>query len=236
MKKILLIVAVLQLLLVNGGIGKEISVPLTYAEKANSDSAVLSWSNVEKHLLYTFVRANGEKRKFYYVIPEDALGQLWYVDDSNGVPKRIPTKYNRYNDGTDQFEDGFPQMKYLVSPGGKKLYVATTVLANSDGWVTDYQLFLIDCENLSVSIIAECAAIMVTDQGFKIAECRLTNENDAKTTVDEIWAIHNVYLDWQGKIIVDDKEHEYDDNMMVKNYSTKKKSGMLLVKGFCDVK
>ena len=118
----------------------------------------------------------------------------------------------------------------------KKLYVATTVLANSDGWVTNYQLFLIDCESLSVTMIVECAAIMVTDQGFKIAECRLTNEKEAETTADEIWAIHDVYLDWQGKIIVDDKEHEYSDTRMVKKYSTKKKSDMLLVKGFCDVK
>ncbi len=57
MKEILLIVAVLQLLLVNGSIGKEISVPLTYAEKANSDSAVLSWSNVEKHSTCTVENA-----------------------------------------------------------------------------------------------------------------------------------------------------------------------------------
>ena len=72
--------------------------------------------------------------------------------------------------------------------------------------------------------------------GKKIAECRLTNEKEAETTVDEIWAIHDVYLDWQGKIIVDDKEHEYSDTRMVKKYSAKKKSDMLLVKGFCDVK
>lgn len=82
-----------------------------------------------------------KNRKFYEFISEDSLGQLWYVDDGNEVPKRILTKYDRYNEGTDQFEDGFPQMKYLVSPDGKKLYVATTVRANSDGWVTDYQLF-----------------------------------------------------------------------------------------------
>lgn len=72
--------------------------------------------------------------------------------------------------------------------------------------------------------------------GKKIAECRLTNEKETETTADEIWAIHDVYLDWQGKIIVDDKEHEYSDTRMVKKYSSKKKSDMLLVKGFCDVK
>jgi len=236
MKKIILIAVVLQLLFVNGGIGKEVSVPLIYDENANNDSAVLNWSNVEKHLLYAFVRSNGEKRKFYYVIPEDALGQLWYVDDGNGVPMRIPTMYDRYNDGTDYFEDGFPQMKYLVSPDGGKLYVVTTVFANSDGWVTDYQLFLIDSESLDVSIVVECAAIMASDQGFKTAECRLTNEKEAETTADEIWTIHDVYLDWQGKRIVDDKEHEYDYETMVKEYSAKNKHDMFLVKGFRDVK
>lgn len=236
MKKILLIVTFFLFLLSNSCIGKKLPVSLTCIEKIDGDSAGFACLNVEKHLLYSFVGENGKNRKFYQFISEDGLGQLWYVDDGNKVPKRIPTKYDRGNEGEDFFEDGFPQMKYLVSPDGKKLYVATTVLANSDGWVTDYQLFLIDCESLSVSIIAECAAIMVTDQGFKIAECRLTNEKEAETTADEIWAIHDVYLDWLGKIIVDDKEHEYSDAMMMKKYSTKKKSDMLLVKGFCDVK
>lgn len=236
MKKILLIVTFFLFLLSNSCIGKKLPVPLTYMEKIDEDGAGFACPNVEKHLLYSFVGENGKNRKFYEFISEDSLGQLWYVDDGNEVPKRIPTKYDRYNEGEDHFEDGFPRMKYLVSPDGKKLYVATTVWANSDGWVTDYQLFLIDCESLSVSMIVECAAIMVTDQGFKIAECRLTNEKEAETTADEIWAIHDVYLDWQGKIIVDDKEHEYSDTRMVKKYSTKKKSDMLLVKGFCDVK
>lgn len=72
-------------------------------------------------------------------------------------------------------------------------------------------------------MIVECAAILVTDQGFKIAECRLTNENETETTADEIWAIHDVYLDWQGRILVDDKEHEYSDTMMVKNILPKRK-------------
>ena len=64
----------------------------------------------------------------------------------------------------------------------------------------------------------------------------MISKRDSSATADEIWAIHDVYLDWQGRILVDDKEHEYSDTMMVKKYSTKKKSDMLLVKGFCDVK
>lgn len=59
--------------------------------------------------------------------------------------------------------------------------------------------------------------------GKKIAECRLTNEKEAETTADEIWAIHDVYLDWQGKIIVDDKEHEYCNAIMMKNILPKRK-------------
>lgn len=76
-------------------------------------------SECGKHLLYSFVGENGKNRKFYQFISEDGLGQLWYVDDGNEVPKRISTKYDRGNEGEDFFEDGFPQMKYLVSPDGK---------------------------------------------------------------------------------------------------------------------
>ena len=85
---------------------------------------------------------------------------------------------------------------------GKKLPVPLTYMEKIDG---------------------DSAAIMVTDQGFKIAECRLTNEKKAETTADEIWAIHDVCLDWLGKIIVDDKEHEYCDAMMMKNILPKRK-------------
>ena len=79
-------------------------------EKIDGDSAGFACPNVEKHLLYSFVGENGKNRKFYEFISEDSLGQLWYVDDGNEVPKRIPTKYDRYNEG----ESGFLMVKSLV--------------------------------------------------------------------------------------------------------------------------
>ena len=96
MKKILLIVTFFLFLLSNSCIGKKLPVPLTYMEKIDGDSAGFACSNVEKHLLYSFVGENGKNRKFYEFISEDSLGQLWYVDDDNDVPKRIPTKSVSY--------------------------------------------------------------------------------------------------------------------------------------------
>lgn len=58
-------------------------------EKIDGDSAGFACPNVEKHLLYSFVGENGKNRKFYEFISEDSLGQLWYVDDGNEVPKRF---------------------------------------------------------------------------------------------------------------------------------------------------
>ena len=73
--------------------------------------------------------------------------------------------------------------------------------------------------------IASCAAIKKTESGFKIAKCRITNEDTAKCTADEIWLIHDVNIDWNGRVISSDKK-EYDYKEMERRYSPR------LVKGF----
>lgn len=71
------------------------------------DLLVRTWKNICFILSLEEMEKN---RKFYEFISEDSFGQLWYVDDGNEVPKRIPTKYDRYNEG----ESGFLMVKSLV--------------------------------------------------------------------------------------------------------------------------
>ena len=89
----------------------------------------------------------------------------------------------------------------------------------------NYHLYKLDCESLKMNNIASCAAIKKTKRGFMIAKCRITNEDTAKCTADEIWLIHDELIDWNGKKIYSDKK-EYDYAEMERRYSPR------LVKGF----
>ena len=139
--------------------------------------------------------------------------------------------YPRYEDAPDYYAyiGGCPRPFYtLPSPDGKYLYVVTGVHANSNGWISEYQLFKVNCETFDAKYICECAAIAVVNDGFVIAKARLTNEDTATCTADEIRVMHDEHLDWNGKIISID-EAEYDYKTMDKKYQT---SEYTLIKGF----
>ena len=108
--------------------------------------------------------------------------------------------YERYEDGDNYMEDGsFYPFSYYVRD--KTLYIVTNIGAMSNGWLTEYQLFKIDMETLSSYFILDCAAIAVDDpNGFIAAQGRLINEKEATCVADEIWVMHDVYLDWNGRL------------------------------------
>ncbi|MBR1518674.1 MAG: hypothetical protein IJ624_04150 [Prevotella sp.] len=121
--------------------------------------------------------------------------------------------------------DGYYSRLYTISPDRRYLYILGYVCANSNGWTVNYHLYKLDCESLKIKEIAKCAAIKKTKRGFMIAKCRITNEDTAKCTADEIWLIHDVNIDWNGRVISSDKK-EYDYAEMERRYSPR------LVKGF----
>ncbi len=160
-------------------------------------------------------------------------GHTLFYCDGNDLDELqyINLTYQRYEDDPDYFENlgGIPDLPHsLVSHDRKNLYIVTRVHANSNGWVTEYQLFKIDCETLESKFICECAAIATTNKGFTIAVARITNEETATCTADEIWVMHDEDLDWKGNVIkVSNKEYSYE--IMKKKYLQGEDT---LIKGF----
>ncbi|MCQ2246467.1 MAG: hypothetical protein MJZ69_06745 [Bacteroidaceae bacterium] len=52
-----------------------------------------------------------------------------------------------------------------------------------------------------------------------LSKARQTNPDTAISTADEIWVMHDVYLDWEGKVVKENKK-EYDYNTMSSMCST----------------
>lgn len=112
----------------------------------------------------------------------------------------------------------------------RSLHVVTRMHANSDGWITEYQLFKIDCECLESKLLAECAALEATKKGFTIAVARLANEDTARFTHQEEWVVHDVQLDWDGNTVKSSSQ-EYSVEQMCYRFVIDAK-GYHLVKGF----
>ena len=212
------------------------SLPKESVEERASDSCFFYREGQEKRLLCAFTKADGGTRRFYQVrdTVQGIPYQLYCVDEDNGLVKRIRTPYVRYaDDGFDCFEEGAPHYKYLLSPDRSKLYLVTTVLANGSGWMNDYQLFIVDCEKASATFVDACAGIQVTSTGFELAKARITNEEEALCTVDYEYAIHDVCLDWDGKVTHDGKDKEYGYKKFTRKYHQKDDDSFLpYVKGY----
>lgn len=203
----------------------------------------------EKHLpqvgwnvdtLCTYTCKDGQSRVFvdvFYHVADSYFEEyhgLYAVDDNPRDTTFIRLKYPRYEDDEDFFSyiGGIPNyLLYYPGHDNKSLYVVTRANANSNGWTTEYQLFIVNCETLEAKYICDFAAIATTDEGFRIAVTRLTNEDTATCTADEIWVMHDEYLDWSGNVIRVDKV-EYDYEAMKKKYL---RGEYTYVKGFYGV-
>lgn len=192
---------------------------------------------IEKKI-YNFTCADGHQRAFYDLCfaSEYNMGHYLGAQDNEDSKTNhfLSLEYQRYEDDPDFFEyiGGCPvRFHYITSQDKNYLYIVTGVMANSNGWTTEYQLFIVNCETLEAKYICDFAAIATTDEGFRIAVARLTNEDTATCTADEIWVMHDEYLDWNGKVTHVDTA-EYDYGIMNKKYL---RGEYTYVKGFYGV-
>lgn len=205
--------------------------PTKTTVKTASDNSEIEYRGDSLHLIHTITLSNGDVREFYQTIMDYHL-LYTKVRSKKSSFKRILTPYYRYGDGDDFFKEGIPGVYFIykVAPDGKNLYVVGSVHANSNGWVSEYQLFRINCVTLEVKLLTECAAIKATKYGFVVAQARLTNANQATCTAEEIWLLHDEFLDLNGKVTAKSSD-EYTFNTMEKLYSSKK-SGHDYVRNF----
>lgn len=141
----------------------------------------------------------------------------------------VSFEYDRYDDGNNwYYECTACKPYYAVSPDKASFFTATRVHANSNGWTTEYQLYRVDCATAFSRFIGDFAAIMVTEDGFVCASARLKNRETSKCTADEIWMMHDVHINWQGRITKIDSV-EYNVETMARRFET---SEYTYLKGF----
>jgi len=99
---------------------------------------------------------------------------------------------------------------------GEIIYLVGDFTPNSNGWTIRFPIYKVDAKTFEVSFVDDGAAVNFGKEGFKIAQCRLTNP-DADCTADEIWVMHNSYYDINGKKVREDKS-EYSYDAMEKEY------------------
>lgn len=116
--------------------------------------------------------------------------------------------------GHEYGNEGFPIMySYKYE---NNIFLVGDFVPNSNGWTVRFPIYRINVESLEMSYIGDGAAVHFDKNGFKVAQCRLTNP-DADCTANEIWVMHDSFYDINGKKIKEDK-FEYDFEAMEKEY------------------
>ena len=123
-----------------------------------------------------------------------------YTKEGDGLPRKVV--FNHVYG-----EDGFPIMYYHSY--GDNIYVIGDFLPNSDGWTIRFPIYLIDGKTLKMRFVDEGSGVHFDTDGFRISKCRLTNEEEATCTAEELWVWHYRYYSRDGKRIRDDKK-EYN--------------------------
>ena len=188
---------------------KSIPQPQSHKEKTDTLMSVINTTD-SMDIMYNFV----EPRKIIY----DENGRLIYLS----VVSDLVSCYTQKGDNQPQKlffghvygEDGFPMM--YSHRYGNNIFLVGDFVPNSNGWTVRFPIYRINAENFDMSFIAEGAAVHFEKDGFKVAQCRLTNP-DADCTANEIWVMHNSYYDIYGKKKREDKS-EYDFEAMKKEY------------------
>lgn len=118
--------------------------------------------------------------------------------------------YYRYENSEPFYTDGFMAPISYVLKNKNHLYIISDICPNSDGWVTEYQIFKVDLKTNKTKFLVDCAAVEAVSDGFIVAQARLTNEDTAKCTADEIWLMHDEKINFDGKVVsVSDQEYDY---------------------------
>ena len=146
-----------------------------------------------------------EGRRIYLVTESDLVS--CYFQEGNDPPKKVIF-------GHEYGNDGFPIIYYHRFGG--VIYLVGDFVPNSNGWTIRFPVYKVDAKTFDMSFIADGAAVNFGKDGFKIAQCRLTNP-DADCTADEVWVMHNSYYDINGKKVRQDNS-EYGYDAMEKEY------------------
>lgn len=194
-----------------------VTVDTTISEVPIQDEEIVQSTHPDTILV---VRLADGKIHEYYQVYSNYTYNLHTRIKGEKKDKVIGFAYDRYQDGDPFYTDGFPShINYVVSPDMKSIYVIGDIQANSNGWVTEYQIFKVDLETNKSKCIAECAAIEAVKDGFIVAQARLTNEETASNVADEIWVMHDEKIDFDGKVVnVSKKEYNYET--MEKKFSS----------------
>lgn len=172
----------------------------------------------EASKVYEFDLPDGRHRVIFNGCETGEYSPLYlYAATYNGNEKpqiqRIALKYDRYDDGSDFNAGGLTEYARCKIIPNDKIYALTSAHANSNGWTTEFQLFLVDCQTLSAEHLLDCAAARGTDDGgVTVAIARLTNEDTAEYTAEEIWLMHDLHFDNRGNPeSVGNEEYSYSE-------------------------
>lgn len=176
--------------------------------------------------------SDGKIHEYYHVCSEDYLHNIHTRIRGEKNEEVISFIYDRYDDNDSFYDGGFPRaIRYVVSKDKKSIFVVGSVLANSNGWITEYQIFKLDVETNKTKCIVECAAIEAVSDGFVVAQARLANEKTATCTADEKWLLHDEKIDFDGNVVdVSRKEYGYDK--MTKRFHSDDEEEFVYLKGF----
>ena len=150
---------------------------------------------------------NEKGRKIYLAIDIESYHVQCYTQEGNKPPKKVIF-------GHIYGDDGFPIM--YSHRYGNNIFLVGDFMPNSNGWTVKFPIYKINAETFKMSFVADGAAVHFDKDGFKVAQCRLTNP-DADCTANEIWVMHDLYYDVNGKKVREDKS-EYDYERMEKEY------------------
>ena len=144
-------------------------------------------------------------RKVYLAIESDMVSCYTQKGDSQAQKLIFGHEYGN---------EGFPIMySYRYE---NNFFLVGDFVPNSNGWTVRFPIYKINVESLEMSYVGDGAAVHFDKNGFKVAQCRLTNP-EADCTANEIWVMHDSYYDVNGKKIREDKS-EYDFEAMEKEY------------------
>lgn len=116
--------------------------------------------------------------------------------------------------GNDYLDDG--AFMLTAHKYGKFVYIVGDVMPNGNGWTTRFYMYQINTDDFAVKFICSGAAVRFKPDEIVVAEARLTNE-DAERSADEIWLMHDVHYDTNGRLTRKDKR-EYDFQEMERRF------------------
>ena len=161
------------------------------SEISASDVATISYDSI---LLYEYV-SDSMSQRFYYL---DDHNDSTYSESEMIMVSRTQHEEEKEEGLYRNFRHD--PVFYCVDPQQRYFYVAHNAHNNSNGWTCNYTVYSYDIRTGHMQqVVPECAAVT-----------RLTNEKTATCTADEVWVMHDEYLDWSGNVVrVDSKEYDY---------------------------